>query len=364
MRIHELDESLNKSKSIREAGPFSYGAKKPKKGSLAWEIQQKRKEQDKKTKPIEPKDQMVGVAKIGKVDVKEEFDLCNYHGIELTEKLAIAEAYFTKNSNLFKSNEPTQSDYFLSLTSMSSPLKKNKKYIAVTLGLVDNKIITLSRPDVITLLSKTKNSYKVKLSNGTVTEFPAKHLTEKMTATAFFFSNTPAYDKFKSVLALKFDTSLPNVKIDTKRTKQYTKNTKSAGLDEATYSAGGGIGLDFKVKDTVRHSLLGDVLVVGFDGSSAIVKNSEGKIFKVSPAGLMLVKKATTPTQTAPTQPAPSAVTGAPIGQSIMYSTTKGPVKFTKTSKGWEALFGTVRKIFTSNDDTYNKLEKMWQMQG
>ena len=57
---------------IAEAGPFSYG-KPPRKGSVAWQAAQNRKEQDKKTPAIEPKDQQVGVAKVTK-DVKEGSD--------------------------------------------------------------------------------------------------------------------------------------------------------------------------------------------------------------------------------------------------------------------------------------------------
>ena len=49
---------------VDEAGPFSYGAKPPRKGTVAYNAMIKRKEQEKKTKPIEPKDQMVGIAKV------------------------------------------------------------------------------------------------------------------------------------------------------------------------------------------------------------------------------------------------------------------------------------------------------------
>jgi len=51
---------------IEEAGPFSYGYKKPRKGSVAYWAEKKRKEQEKGKPPIEPKDQMVGVAKVTK----------------------------------------------------------------------------------------------------------------------------------------------------------------------------------------------------------------------------------------------------------------------------------------------------------
>jgi len=55
---------IKKKYRVAEAGPFSYGAKKPKKGSVADLADKKRKEQEKNKKPIEPKDQMVGVAKV------------------------------------------------------------------------------------------------------------------------------------------------------------------------------------------------------------------------------------------------------------------------------------------------------------
>lgn len=50
---------------VTEAGPFSYG-KKPRKGTVAYNAAQQRKKDEKNKKPIEPKDQMVGNAKITK----------------------------------------------------------------------------------------------------------------------------------------------------------------------------------------------------------------------------------------------------------------------------------------------------------
>jgi hypothetical protein len=58
------------SSYLDEAGPFSYGAKKPRKGSVADLAAQKRKEQEKGKQPVEPKDHMVGVARVKK-DVAE-----------------------------------------------------------------------------------------------------------------------------------------------------------------------------------------------------------------------------------------------------------------------------------------------------
>ena len=55
-----------KEQDVKEGGPFSYGAKKPRKGSVADLAAQKRREQEKGKQPIEPKDQRVGVARVVK----------------------------------------------------------------------------------------------------------------------------------------------------------------------------------------------------------------------------------------------------------------------------------------------------------
>jgi hypothetical protein len=74
VKIHDGDDdgkNLGEESELDEAGAFSYGAKSPRKGSVAYNAMMKRKEQEKNKAPIEPKDQMVGVAK----RVSEEFEL-------------------------------------------------------------------------------------------------------------------------------------------------------------------------------------------------------------------------------------------------------------------------------------------------
>lgn len=67
---HRLKESLD------EAGAFSYGYKSARKGSVAYNAAKKRKEDEKNYKPIEPKDQMVGTAKVSKK--MNEMAMCNH----------------------------------------------------------------------------------------------------------------------------------------------------------------------------------------------------------------------------------------------------------------------------------------------
>ena len=84
---HVAVAALKRKYKIDEAGPFSYGAKKPRKGSVADLAAKKRKEQEKDKQPVEPKDHMVGVARV----VKEGEDLSKYS----TERL---KAYVKKVS--------------------------------------------------------------------------------------------------------------------------------------------------------------------------------------------------------------------------------------------------------------------------
>ena len=64
-----------RERDIEEAGPFSYGAKKPRKGSVADLAAKKRKEQEKDKQPVEPKDHRVGVARVIKDVTEGGFDI-------------------------------------------------------------------------------------------------------------------------------------------------------------------------------------------------------------------------------------------------------------------------------------------------
>lgn len=64
--------AIKKKYKVNEAGPFSYGVKKPRRGSVADLAAKKRKEQEKDKQPVEPRDHMVGVARVVK-DVAEGY---------------------------------------------------------------------------------------------------------------------------------------------------------------------------------------------------------------------------------------------------------------------------------------------------
>ena len=65
-----MQSEVKEEAGLDEAGPFSYGAKPPRKGSVAYNATMKSKEQEKGKQPVEPKDQMVGIAKVVKEDTE------------------------------------------------------------------------------------------------------------------------------------------------------------------------------------------------------------------------------------------------------------------------------------------------------
>lgn len=85
---------IHEETDLDEAGAFSYGAKVTRKGSSAYNAMMMRKQQEKNQKPIEPKDQMVGNAKVTKEEV-EQID-------EISKKLA--KSYLDKSAAERESN--------------------------------------------------------------------------------------------------------------------------------------------------------------------------------------------------------------------------------------------------------------------
>ena len=70
--IGKAKASMKEESELDEAGAFSYG-KKPRKGTVAYNAAEQRKKQEKNEKPIEPKDQKVGNAKVTKESVAESY---------------------------------------------------------------------------------------------------------------------------------------------------------------------------------------------------------------------------------------------------------------------------------------------------
>jgi len=364
MKILEIESNLQST--INEAGSFSYGYKKPRKGSVADLAAKKRKEQEKNYVPIESKDQLVGTAKLTSTpDGKKELQWSALgEDLSVDDRMSIIEEYYT-TGNLTESTDEDKKDYFKSLSSMSDTPIPKQKYIVASLALVGNKIMNMGVHANLEFVKETNQVMVFNTPDGKKS-FPSYTMRDMSIFNTFTFSTADAYNKFRSALSLKFDTLLPNVKIKQRSVHKNNNNTSDLEKQttlEATYSYGGAMHTEFNIGDTVRHNLLGNTTVINFSGSSVIVRDNKGKLYKAPASSLLLVqRKHSTPagqTQTAPT--VTSSQQGTPIGQSITYNTTKGPVKFTKTNKGWEALVGTAKKLFTTGDQFYNTLEKIWQ---
>ena len=130
--------------------------------------------------------------------------------LSINEKLNIfSEYYSAKGQTITESNDVNTVEYFSNLSSMSDKLTKNSKFLLVFLGLINNKIIKMKGPEEVIVLSKNDNVYEVKLKDGRVSEFPSSNIEGKIAAEPFFFNNQDSFDKFRTLLILKFNFTLP-----------------------------------------------------------------------------------------------------------------------------------------------------------
>lgn len=382
MKISEIESNLHPT--INEAGLFSYGYKKPRKGSVADLASKKRKEQEKNYVPIDPKDQMVGTAKL--TSTPDSKKALQFHTVKL-ENVNV-EKYAKHFFELYGIDKPYQK-FITNIKSLgkSKVLESNEHSAIQPFIKAISEVDTTSsiQPgDMFAVLSfeinfawkeinalgftEPKEVAEVKMhSDGTINYIkftdgdrypranPATYNNKPILQSAYFDNKADA-ESALSYLMLKVPSTWD---IDTSELEKQTTL-------EATYSYGGAVRPDFNIGDTVNHGgVLGNVTVINFSGSSVVVRNNEGKAYKVPASSLSLVQRRT-PAAAGQTQRAPTVTAsqqGTPIGQSITYNTTKGPVKFTKTNKGWEALVGTAKKLFTTGDQFYNTLEKIWQSQ-
>ena len=136
----------------------------------------------------------------------EKFNWADYEGTSLNDRIAIAETFFTNNGNLLESNDSIDGENFMSLS--SAPVEMGKKYIMVFLSLMNNRIVQLQYPEVVTVISKTTDGYIVMLDDGRKTEFPKKYKSNKIMMSLFFFDSSVKYDKFALKMRLQFDFDL------------------------------------------------------------------------------------------------------------------------------------------------------------
>lgn len=150
-------------------------------------------------------------------------------GLSVHDKMNIIEEFYT-TGNLTESNTEDTVKYFKSLISSVPEPIKNKKYITVPLLLVNNKIMMLDKPSYMEFLGKGKDGLVFKSSIGQTT-YPAKALKDTTLYYMFTFLNQQSYDKFRTIMKLKFEIDLPMVTL-TNKINESNKNKFIDYLDE------------------------------------------------------------------------------------------------------------------------------------
>jgi hypothetical protein len=125
-----------------------------------------------------------------------------------TRLSVFAEALRSQNNVLHESNEKKSNDYFLSLNDMADAPKINKKYLLVCLAMVNNKVIQIIQPTVGKLLSFNSGRYTMELDNGIIDEYPTSKMINHLSTLSCIFNNENSYNKFRTVMSLRFDFSL------------------------------------------------------------------------------------------------------------------------------------------------------------
>lgn len=195
------------------------------------EKEKKRYETSASVKSVVPTKDSKGRLDDGKLDENKIFRWTDYEYItNPKDRYALVEAIVTKSNHLFESNDKDTVEYFLNLQSLSDTPNPNKKYITVVLGLSNNRIIPLQPVEITEFISYNGDFCSVKTSNGKMTEFPFKIVSDRMTAKTFFFKSNTKFNKFRTALSLKFGNVLS--KFGTPREGDSKKLSEGASSQE------------------------------------------------------------------------------------------------------------------------------------
>lgn len=143
----------------------------------------------------------------GEFIVEHGFNWDEYRDIETIDRIKILEAHYTHNGNLEESNDSEIVDYFRSLTALSVIPEVGNTYTVCVAALVNNDVQPLYTPAVGKIISKQHEDYVVKTDLWTRT-LPSVYEGE-ITAYTFFFEDEDAYDKFRTIIKLRFNRDLP-----------------------------------------------------------------------------------------------------------------------------------------------------------
>ena len=130
-------------------------------------------------------------------------------GLSIEGKMSIIEGYYSTGT-LKESNSEDSMRYFNALHKFSSTLVKNEKYVIAPLILVNDRIMTLDKPDYMQFVGLFDDRL-VFNQNGKEKIYPSDRSKELTVYQIFAFPTKKMYDKFKTAVSLKFDVILPDI---------------------------------------------------------------------------------------------------------------------------------------------------------
>lgn len=168
--------------------------------------------------------------------VNESFNWTKFFpSLKMSERMNLLETYLNVNKNLFESNDKTSVKQFLNLKKYSLNPSLKQKYLTILLGLVNDRVMILNDPEVVTVINKRENIYNVKKSDGTLAEYPSREIRENLVVETLFFDNSESYNKFRTMLGLSFDIGLADVNIE----ELLNKSVKEGSMKSATHKPEG-----------------------------------------------------------------------------------------------------------------------------
>ena len=129
------------------------------------------------------------------------------------DKIVFLEEYVTRNGMLHESNSNHDIEYFTELLDLSVDPLPGKKYIAVSLMLVSDRIMMIQRPIIGKFIGANQHNDMefIDSDSGDSVTFPPKVTSRVKSVTGtFIFDSFNEYEKFKTIMILKWSFKLPD----------------------------------------------------------------------------------------------------------------------------------------------------------
>jgi hypothetical protein len=131
-------------------------------------------------------------------------------GMDLDDRMELFEELSVTN-NLTETNNNDSVEQFKLLWSMSDVPERNNKYIVVPTCLMNNRVMLLDKVTVMAFVSRNQQEMTFS-DNGQSKTYPSELIRERATYNVFTFATTEKYESFHTMVAMRFELSLPTIK--------------------------------------------------------------------------------------------------------------------------------------------------------